>query len=236
MCGRDSQHFADVINDTCTSGDMVRTACGLLPHVHPTDEELPKVREILARASLADPQIEAALDELNGAPAPAQHSSDGTASYSIISAPAIPGAGGNRIPKPPRAADGPVLDDVAAALPGGNDDWWCGGQDAVGFPYGALCLAAIDSFNALSPLRSVSEDLLVGEYALRAAGFVLSPPSCWCVGVLRVAACSILGRMQHGRPRVGCGVWLEGRWAWVAWQTANGLRQVACMHGVAQSS
>ena len=202
----DSQHFANVIKDTCTSGDMVRTACGLLPHAHPTDEESTKMREILARASLADPQIEATQGKLNRAPAQAQDSSGDTTSYSVISAPAIPGTGGNRVPKAPRAADGPVLDEVAPAPRGGGDGWWCGGQDAVGLPHGALCLASLDSFNALSPLRSISEDLLVGECALVcAAGIVHSPRFRWYVGVLRVAACSILLSAAE-RQRVGCGV------------------------------
>jgi hypothetical protein len=185
-----SQHFARVIKETCTSGSMVRTACALLPHAQPTIDEAAFITELLAQACLIDPDA-LLLQRRAGGSVGGRFGSangDGKPSTLAISAPPILSPPTSVLPCPlwwaPSA--GPFHDVGRCSGDDKLDDSYsavscCAASKAIGSAFtstsapplapwwatisgslhGALCLAALDNFNATSPLRCLSFDVLV---------------------------------------------------------------------------
>lgn len=185
-----SQHFARVIKETCTSGSMVRTACALLPQVQPTIDEAAFITELLAEACLIDPDALLLQRRAGGSVGGSSGSADGDGKPSTlaISASPILSPPTSVLPCPlwwaPSA--GPFHDAGRCAGDDKLDDSYsavscCAASTAIGSAFtstsapplapwwatlsgslhGALCLAALDTFNATSPLRCLSFDVLV---------------------------------------------------------------------------
>lgn len=174
-----SQHFARVIKETCTSGSMVRTACALLPQVQPTVDEAAFITELLAQACLIDPDALLLQRRAGGSVGGSSGSADGDGKPSTqASVPPCPlwwDPCAGPFHDAGRCAGDDKLDDsysavacCAASTAIGSAftstsapplaPWWA---TLSGSLHGALCLAALDTFNAASPLRCLSFDVLV---------------------------------------------------------------------------
>ena len=183
-----SQHFASVIKETCSSGSMVRTACALLPHVQPTIDEAAFITELLAQACLIDPDALLLQRRAGGSAGGRSSDGDGTPSTLANSTSPIVSPPTSVLPCPlwwapsagpfhdaGRCAGDDKLDDsyravscctastaIGSAFTSTSvpplEPWWA---TISGSLHGALCLAALDTFNATSPLRCLSFDVLV---------------------------------------------------------------------------
>lgn len=170
-CGmRNSQHFADVLMATCSSGEMVRSVCGLEPHNSPlTEDDEARVRDILSLASLADPS---ARPERLSSLMPSISANDSDVSAPCAT-PAVSGTWPSVWWEAPRLSSDRQEDGLAHAS--------C--TEVCQWPHAALCLAGLDAFSASSPLRGVSEDALVGAWA------------CCCLCPAVRASCGVLVMM-----------------------------------------
>ena len=177
-----SHHFAAVIKGTCTSGSMVRKACALLSEGEPpTDEEVTAIAELLVRASLRDPGFWAQQQSASDGGTPGNCHGNTSTGHVAAAAPFSAAISQDWWNPPPAEGAQDANAHLHVGAEGGGsggcrDDtdcvvaWWA---RVAGSPHGALCLAALDRFNAQSPLRCLSEDALVG--LVRMVGAVLVP-------------------------------------------------------------
>ena len=151
------KHFARCLSSNCTTAEDVCTVCDL-EIAHPSAEDTVYIRELLSRASLFDPQT-----LMFGRAAPPS------------TAPWVEWPEWWKPPRRHRAdleeavdASSSTAADVAAVNSTGVS-----AEYSVSSPHEALCLGGLSGFNAQSPLRCVSEDVLV--LLVRMVGAVVVP-------------------------------------------------------------
>jgi len=142
------QHVAAVIRETCTSGRDLRCACRLHRDLSLSPDDAAYVERLLGDAGLNDLNISPRDESDNFPESPPQPW------------PAWPVWWQRPHEEPPGIS----------TKAGIGNGWWTGSECT---PHGALCLAGLPAFNSDSPLRFVSEDVLLE--LVRRVGSVLVP-------------------------------------------------------------